>query len=79
MTLTVAASAFQPESLQERLERALATAAELVALHGDAYAPIFERVEEELHNLRRRSSAADRARQFAARTLPRAAISPALR
>jgi hypothetical protein len=31
----------------------------LVALHGDAYAPVFERIEEELHNLRRRTSAVD--------------------
>jgi hypothetical protein len=49
--------------------RTLLTAAELVALHGDAYAPVFERIEEELHNLRRRISAADHARQIAARTL----------
>ena len=66
----VAAPVFRPPLLQERLERALVTAAELVALHGDAYAPIFERVEEELHNLRPRSSAADRAREFPARALP---------
>ena len=67
-----ATRASQPRSLEERLERALVTAAELVALHGDAYAPFFERIEEELHSIRRRSSAADRARAFAARRLPAA-------
>ena len=65
--------------LQERLERALVTAAELVALYGDAYAPFFERIEEELLKLQRQSSAADRARQLAARTLPRVVNSPAAR
>jgi hypothetical protein len=53
-------------TLQNRLERALVTAAELVAHHGDAYAPVFERVEEELTVMRRRSGVADRARQLAA-------------
>jgi hypothetical protein len=57
----------------ERLERALEIAADLVVYHGDAVVPFFERIEEELHALRKRSSAADRARQMAARTMPRSA------
>lgn len=79
MALPATTRAAQPRSLEERLERALVTAAELVALHGDDFAPVFERIEEELHNIRRRSSAADRARAFAARTLPRATNSAAAR
>jgi hypothetical protein len=50
----------------ERLERALAIAAYVVARHGDVYAPIFERLERELEEVRRRRAAADRARAMVA-------------
>lgn len=47
----------------ERLERALRTAARIVAgPGGEIYVPIFERLESELADRQRRSNARDRAR-----------------
>lgn len=51
--------------MRQRIERALLTAAQLVEYHGEVYAPIFERLEQELAALERRDSAAARARRLA--------------
>lgn len=44
-----------------RLERAMIAIARIVAGHGEAYAPIFDRIEAELDAARRRVPAAERA------------------
>jgi hypothetical protein len=46
----------------ERLERALAFAAYLVVLDGPVVAPIFERLERELQNMRSEQDAVARAK-----------------
>lgn len=51
----------------ERIERALATAARVVtAPGGEAYVPIFERLEREVADRRRQQDAVARARAIAA-------------
>lgn len=52
-------------TLEQRVERALITAARIVDMHGDVYVPIFERLERELLEIRRKGSAAERARMIA--------------
>ena len=50
---------------EERLERALAYAAWVVARHGTVYAPLFDRLEQELISFRgRHSSVEERARRL---------------
>lgn len=49
----------------QRLENALEYAAICVAQHGEAYLPIFERLESELENLRSKETALERARRLA--------------
>jgi hypothetical protein len=56
-------------SAVRHVERALLVAAQLVAYHGDAYLPIFERLERELAALHRQTSAVERARTIAARAV----------
>lgn len=54
------------------VQQALIVAARLVDLYGEKCLPIFERLERELAEMLRRSSALDRARQIArASALPR--------
>lgn len=55
----------------QRVERALIVAAELVDLYGEVYAPIFERLEAEFIELRRRETAIERARQVVRRAAAR--------
>lgn len=55
------------EPTVKRIEGALMVAAELVACHGEVFAPIFIRLEEELAARRTTQSAVDRARELAAR------------
>lgn len=60
------------------IEAAMLTAAQLVELYGEVYAPIFERLEKELAALDRRDSAAERARRLArTRALPAQTLNPA--
>src|SRR6266481_520568 len=51
-------------SLVERAERALILLAYFIELDGDMHLPLFERLEAELHELRRRQTAKDRARRL---------------
>ncbi len=51
----------------EEVQDALIVAARLVDLYGEQCLPIFERLEAELQELRRRGSAVERARAIAAR------------
>lgn len=51
----------------ERLERAVQLIAYIVVEHGDAYAPLLDRLEAELENARRPSAAQERARAILAR------------
>ena len=48
-----------------RLEAALAYTAACIAQHGDAYLPLFERIEVELEAMRAKESARDRALRLA--------------
>lgn len=54
------------ELTEARLERALMAVAWLITRHGAVYAPIFERLEQELIAMRRSSNPIDRARQYLA-------------
>jgi len=47
-----------------RLERALVTAAYIVLRHGPAYAPILERLENEVAEFKRREDPIERARRL---------------
>ena len=47
----------------DRLERAFALAAYVVVRHGEAYAPLFDRLEAELRSVRRASAPVERARR----------------
>ncbi|WP_299847943.1 hypothetical protein [uncultured Paracoccus sp.] len=49
----------------QRIEQALEYAATCVALHGDAYLPLFERLEAELLAAQAKESALERARRLA--------------
>jgi hypothetical protein len=49
-----------------RLERALLVLAYLIEQDGDAHVALYERVECELHDLRRKENAKDRARELLA-------------
>ena len=53
------------------IEEALTVAAYLVLRHGEAYAPVMERLERELDQVRRRAPSTDRARRIL-NTLPAA-------
>ena len=59
------------EPVEERhIEAGMKFAAYVVVRYGDVYAPLFERLERDLEDLRRRRSPADRARMLlAAQTL----------
>ena len=48
----------------ERLERALATCARVMALHGPSVAPIFERLERELEAMRQTQDTMGRAKRL---------------
>ena len=52
----------------ERVERALMTVAYIVARHGPVYAPIFERLERELAELRAKGDPVERAKLYLAAT-----------
>jgi len=52
--------------LVERVERALVVLAYFIQLDGDVHVPLFERLEAELHELKRRETAKDRARRLLA-------------
>lgn len=51
--------------LRERIERAMLTLAIIIENDGEVYAPIFERLEQELAALDRRESTIERAKQLA--------------
>lgn len=53
----------QPVTI-ERVRDALIVAARLVEYHGEAYAPIFERLEREMVEMQRRTGVAERARRI---------------
>jgi len=46
------------------LEKRLAVMAYIVLRHGDVYAPLMERIEQEIEETRKRGSARDRAQQI---------------
>lgn len=46
------------------LEKALAVVAYIVLRHGDAYAPLLDRLEREVEEARRRTSHRDRAQRI---------------
>lgn len=50
-----------------RLETALSYAAACVATHGEAYLPLFERLEAEVEAVRSKETALERARRLAAK------------
>lgn len=54
----------------DRIERALAVAAYVVVNHGDVYLPIFERLECELADAKRRADAVGRARAIVEKLPP---------
>lgn len=49
------------QSEKERIEAALAVAAQLVALHGERFLPVFLRLEAEAESIAGRNSALERA------------------
>jgi hypothetical protein len=51
-------------SLVERVERALVLLAYFVELDGDVHLPLFEKLEAELEELKRKEGAKDRARRL---------------
>lgn len=51
----------------QRLETALEYAATCVALHGEAYLPLFERLEAEVEGHRVKETVLERARRLAGR------------
>lgn len=51
-------------SLIERVERALLLVAYLVEIDGDIHLPLYERLEVELHDLRRMDGTRERARRL---------------
>ncbi len=51
----------------QRIEQALEYAATCVAKHGEAYLPLFERLEAELQAAQAKENALDRARRLAQR------------
>lgn len=61
-----------PPPLAE-LERFLAVAAYLVVRHGESYTPTFERLEQELEEMRRRLGNQDRARRVLAELMQKGA------
>ena len=66
---------------EARLRHGLAVAAYIVVRHGDAYAPILDRLQAELDAMQRRQSPAERARRVLASldAYPAAAIGNAMR
>jgi hypothetical protein len=48
----------------ERIERGLVLLAHVIAMHGDAYVPLFDRLEQELHLCRRRQDTMSRAQEI---------------
>ena len=50
----------------ERIQAALVTAARAVDLHGPVYAPVMDRLADELERARREASAPERARRILA-------------
>lgn len=46
------------------LEQRLAVMAYIVLRHGDVYAPLMERIEEEIEEVRKKGSVRDRAQQI---------------
>lgn len=48
---------------EDRIERALVLTAYIVTRHGEVYAPLFDRLESELHAARRARAPAERARR----------------
>ena len=53
-----------PPSLLERVERALVLLAHFIELDGDVHVPMYERLEAELLELRRRETTKERARRL---------------
>ena len=52
----------------KRLERALRVMAKIVALHGDVYLPLFERLEKELFAARKQEALRKRALKLSSMT-----------
>ncbi|MBR0871161.1 hypothetical protein JQ633_12385 [Bradyrhizobium tropiciagri] len=52
---------------EERLINAIALVSEIILEHGPKYAPLLDRLEQELEDLRRRGDPVSRARQHLAR------------
>ncbi len=48
----------------ERLERGLVLLAHIIAMDGEVYLPLFNKLEEELQSARRKQSTMDRAMQI---------------
>lgn len=63
MTMTTPSSG--PGFTAERVERALDLLAQFIELDGDIYLPMYERLEAELEELKRRESVKDRVRKRA--------------
>ncbi len=57
-------SAHPAEVTEERLERALMNMAYIITLHGEVYAPLFDRIERELLEMRQKTTATERARRL---------------
>jgi hypothetical protein len=57
---------FDQLPLIERVERALLLVAAFIELDGDVHVPLYERLEAELEQLRRREDTKDRARRLLA-------------
>lgn len=53
-------------AIETETERALAVMAYVVLRHGDAYAPLLDRLEREVEEERRQASHSDRARRILA-------------
>ncbi|WBU27507.1 hypothetical protein OOZ54_12465 [Rhodopseudomonas palustris] len=49
---------------EERIERSLVLLAHVIEMDGEAYVPLFDRLEEELRARRRRRDSMSRARQI---------------
>ncbi len=66
-------------TLQERLRRALLLLAYFIELDGDAHVTLFERLESELCDLRRRENAKERAHRLLSAYSSRAGEAKAIR
>jgi hypothetical protein len=66
MTARPSAAPLTSAQTVERIERSLAVVAYIVVRHGEAYAPLLDRLEEELEAARKVTSHRDRAQRILA-------------